>query len=168
MQENNLNFDEEIPFEQFKVSRRRKLLPWWVLTFTWLFLIFLFVVPIAVIMAVLKHSFQISLLGFATDNPLSLTGVFLILLYAFKGMVAIGLWTEKDWAVKLAKIDAVLSICLCCLSMLLPFITPTAFVFSFRLELIAIIPYLYKMRQIEYDWDNFNYQVQQEEMQLPA
>ncbi|QJD95746.1 hypothetical protein HH214_07610 [Mucilaginibacter robiniae] len=158
MSEDNLNLQNET-ISLLQISRRRKLLPWWVLTFTWIFLVFGAAVPVIVVMGLLKFKFQISLLGLSTNNPLSITALFLILIYLYKGLVAFGLWTEKDWAIKTAKVDAILSIAICLFAMIYTWIIPqTAGMhnFSFRLELFIIIPYLLKMRQIQSAWESFD------------
>ncbi|WP_158825663.1 hypothetical protein [Mucilaginibacter lacusdianchii] len=158
MSENNLSFQNAITGLQ-QVPRRRKLLPWWVLIFTWMFLIFGAAVPVIIILGLLKFKFQISLLGLSTYDPLSFTAAFLVLVYLYKGIVALGLWTEKDWAVKAAKIDAILSIAVCCFAMVYTWIVPQiaeVHNFSFRLELVVIIPYLIKMNKIQAAWENFN------------
>jgi hypothetical protein len=146
------------PIALTPLARRRKLLPWWVLVFTWMFLIFGAAVPVAIILGILKYNFQLSLLGISTYDPLSLTGLFLIILFAFKAVVAVGLWTEKTWAVKLAQLNAVLSIVVCCFAMIYPWFVPQEGVrhFSLRLELLVIIPYYIKMQKVHYDWEYFN------------
>jgi len=153
MDENNGNYqNSNINFP--KPNRRRKLLPWWVITFIWLFLLFSALMPVGIIMGLLKYNFEISLLGLTTYNPISLVGGFLILLFAFKGVTAFALWTEKVWAVGLAKIDAVISIVICFLVM--GYAIFALHSFSLRLELIVLFLYYYKMNKIQYDWENFD------------
>lgn len=141
-----------------KFKRRRELLPWWIKVFTWIFLIFGAIVPLTIIFAIVGYTFQISLYGLETNEPLSLTGLLLIILFLFKGIVAYGLWTEKDWVINLGIIDAIAGIAICVFMMLLyPFfdVSP-GFTFSFRLELLLLIPYLIKLKKINNDWLNFN------------
>jgi hypothetical protein len=154
MDTNNLNsFDAQLDFPQKRLQRRRKLLPWWITAFIWLFLVFFVIMPVAVIMGLLKYNFEISLLGITTHQPISLIGLFLILLFSFKGVIALALWTEKAWAVGLAKVDAIISIVICFLVMgYAIFVQHT---FSLRLELIVLFLYYYKMNQLQYDWGNF-------------
>jgi len=154
MDDNNVNYAEaQIDFPKTKFERRRKLLPWWVIGFIWLFLLFFAIMPIGIIMGLLKYPFTISLLGITTHQPISLTGLFLISLFAVKGVTAFALWTEKQWAVGLAKVDAIISIAICFLVM--AYIIFAQHGFSIRLELIAVFFYYYKMNQIQYDWENF-------------
>ena len=69
-------------------------------------------------------------------------------------MVSFGLWTEKDWAVDLAIIDAILGIIACFfVIIILPSVSESEeFVINFRLELVALIPYLIKMIKIKPEW----------------
>ena len=132
------------------------MLPWWVIGFTWIFLVFGALMPVAVVFGLLRRTFPVSLLGLSADDPFSLIGIFIILLFAFKGVTAFALWTEKTWAIDLAKIDAITSTVICCGVIVYSLIGPHSF--SIRLELIATIPYYIKMNNIEYDWKNFDEQ----------
>lgn len=155
MDKNNVTYlDPQIDFPKRRLERRRKLLPWWVIAFIWIFLLFAAMMPVAIIMGLLKFKFEISVLGLSTNDPVSIIGVFLILLFSFKGVTAFSLWAEKPWAVGLAKIDAIISIVICFGVMAYTLLVPQHS-FSLRLELIAIFPYYYKMNQIQYDWENF-------------
>jgi hypothetical protein len=154
MDKTNTNYlDPQLDFPKKRLERRRKLLPWWIIGFIWLFLVFSALMPVGIIMGLLKHNFEISLLGVSTDQPISLIGVFLISLFLFKGVTAFALWTEKVWAVGLAKIDAIISAVVCILAMVYAiFVLHT---FSLRLELVVAAFYFYKMNQLQYDWENF-------------
>jgi hypothetical protein len=135
-------------------NRRRALLPWWIKSFIWVFLIFGAIAPFALIFGIMGSNFQVALYGLQTNHPLSLKGLFLITLFLFKGVVAYGLWTEKNWAIYLGIIDAAIGIATSLFMMLIyPLIGDTAqFVLNIRLELIALIPYLLKMKKIEKTW----------------
>lgn len=135
--------------------RRRKLLPTWIKIFLWMFMIFGIVVPAGLVLGMLGYDFDISLYGIETQKTLSLTGLFLLALFALKGTVSFGLWTEKDWAIKLAIVDALIGIVVCSIVMLaLPiFAKSSGFNFSLRLELILLIPYLLKMQKIKTEWE---------------
>jgi hypothetical protein len=154
MDTNDLNtFDPQLDFPKKRLERKRKLLPWWITAFIWIFLVFFAIMPVAVIMGLLRYNFEISLLGLTTHQPISLTGLFLILLFSFKGVTAFALWTERAWAVGLAKIDAIIGIAIC--SLVMGYSLFFLHAFSFRLELIVSILYFYKMNQLQYDWENF-------------
>ena len=155
MNEENVNIaDRQIDFPTRGLERRRKLLPWWVLACLWLFLVFSALMPVAIIMGLLKYSFEMSLLGLTAHDPFSLIGLSLMALFALKGVTAFALWTEKKWAVGLAKIDAIISIVVCLGTM--GYAIFELHSFSIRLELIVLVPYFYKMNQIQYDWENFD------------
>ncbi|WP_440881088.1 hypothetical protein [Tenacibaculum sp. C7A-26P2] len=137
-------------------ERRRKLLPVWIKIFLWIFMVFGAIVPVGLILGAIGLDFNLALYGLETTNTLSITGLLIILFLAIKGTVSFGLWTEKDWAVNLAIIDAIIGIVTCSIVMLvLPFLSDNNGVnFDIRLELIALTPYLIKMRKIKGDWYN--------------
>jgi len=152
MTEPNTNFGEtEIKFQKY--TRRRDLLPWWIKAFIWLFLVFFAMVPVAIIWAFFKPVFELSLLGLSTNHPFSLIGFTILLLFCFKGIVAWGLWTEKDWAINLGKIDAIVSTAICILVVVYSLVSGNGI--SIRLELIVLGFYKYKLDKIQYDWENF-------------
>ncbi|MGZ3755548.1 MAG: hypothetical protein ACXVAY_16815 [Mucilaginibacter sp.] len=158
MEEQEVNH-QDIGAVVLQFKRRRALLPWWMIGCSWIFFLVAAMMPVAVVFGLLKLNFEISLFGLITDNPVSLIGLFLMLLFSFKGVTAFGLWTEKDWAIGLAKIDAVVSFVICCVVMVYSLFTPIK---SIRLELILIIPYYYKLNNIQYDWENFGLPVADE------
>lgn len=136
--------------------RRRKLLPWWIKFFCWVFMIFGVVTPIALMAAFTGTSFNISLYGLNTSNPMSIIGILATALFGFKGIAAFGLWTEKDWAITLGKIDAVVGIAVCVVVMLLlPIFSKSGFNLNFRLELILLIPFLIRLQKIEIQWNDY-------------
>jgi hypothetical protein len=69
-------------------------------------------------------------------------------------MVAYSLWTEKNRAISLGIVDALVGIVICLYSMAIaPFVNNQPnFIFNFRLELVALIPYLIKLRKIRPHW----------------
>jgi len=69
----------------------------------------------------------------------------------FKAITAFSLWFEKEYAIILGKIDAILGIGLCIISMaILPFFSDVHI--TLRLELVLLIPYLIKLNKIQSDW----------------
>lgn len=142
--------------DQFGSSagRRRELLPFWIKFFLWIFMVFGAIVPLAFIAGLSGISFHISLYGLETSHPMSVLGFLVTVLFGFKGVVAYGLWTEKDWAVEMAIIDAGIGIATCLFVMFaLPFVGDGGFSLNLRFELIALIPYLLKMREIKPEWE---------------
>lgn len=130
---------------------RRKLLPIWIKIFVWIFIVFGALGVLGFIAALFSASFQASFYGLETNDPKSITGLFICFLFVFKGIVSIGLWTEKDWALELGIVDAILGIVVCSITMVLPF-TGSDTSFSFRLELVLLIPYLIKLLNIRSKW----------------
>ena len=143
------DLDEKTPF------RRRKLLPWWIKTFTWIFLILGVVAVLGLIIGMAGMSFQLSIYGLETTNPISLMGLTLTSIFLYKGIVAFGLWTEKEWAISLGEIDAFTGILICAFIMIIyPFLDDVAgFTLSLRLDLILLIPYFIKLKNIKYEWE---------------
>jgi len=138
--------------------RRRKLLPWWIKTFCWIFMITGSLVGISFIIGIFGLTVDLSLYGLKTNQPFSLIGTTILVLFSLKGFAAYGLWYEKDWAIIVAKIDAAIGIAIC---FLLTFITPgqtenngmfIKYTFSLRAELILLIPYLIKISVIKDAW----------------
>lgn len=151
---NEIILDEKL---SIKEGRRRDLLPMWVKIFCWIFMFFLGMIPIGLVFGLLGLEFSLALYGIETVVPFSLIGMIILFLFAIKGVVAIGLWTEKAWAAQLAELDGILGTIICTFVMfILPVIADRSDVFvSFRLELVALIPYFMKMREIKSEWEAF-------------
>lgn len=140
-------------------ERRRKLLPLWIKIFLWIFIVFGVFVPVVLIMGIFGLETTLSLYGLETQQPFSVSGLLLTAIFTIKGAVSYGLWTEKDWAVKLAIADAIIGIITCSVIMIgLPIlIENSSFGFNIRFELIALIPYLLKMMKIKDEWERRQY-----------
>ncbi|MCB9304527.1 MAG: hypothetical protein H6566_28165 [Lewinellaceae bacterium] len=151
-----MNENQEILDGQLDISskRRRALLPVWIKIFTWIFMITALIIPIGVIFGLIGMPFNLGLYGLETMAPISLTGAIILALFALKGVVAYGLWTERKWAVNLAIVDGILGLVICTLMMVvMPFLLDKGgFRFSFRLELFALIPYVIKMFRVRPEW----------------
>ena len=136
------------------ITRRRDLLPLWIKIFTWIFLIFGVAGIIIPILGLFLDSIDLSLYGLATTQVFTPVGILIVALFLFKGVVAFGLWFEKDWAPQIAVYDAILGIIICGYLMLInPFISDNRN-FTIRLELIPLIPYFLKMKKIQAPWLN--------------
>ncbi len=151
---------EENQFDQFerKTLIRKKLIPIWIKVFSWLFLIMGFLAIVCIVFGIFGFTTDLSLYGFETKTPISLVGFFVTSLILYKGFVAYCLLFEKDNAVNYAKIDAVIGIVICFISMfVLPFVGENN-IFEIRLEIFLLIPFYRKMDAIEYAWDNLEHQ----------
>lgn len=156
-----MNQNKENILDNFDENQiiRRKLLPLWIKIFCWLFILgAIMTVPI-LIMGSLGMSALISFYGFSTQSPFSFTGILLIIVFLYKGIVAYSLWFEKDYAISLAKIDVAIGIILCILSMIImPLIDKNNFQLTFRLEIIILLLFYNKLNKIEYKWCNLEKQ----------
>lgn len=147
MNENTLNLQHL----ENALFRRRDLLPIWIKVFIWIFLIFGALAPFTFACGAFGTNFHTSLYGLESNQAISITGIFITILFIFKGIVALGLWTEKVCAVNLAITDALIGIIICSVMMYLSFVNLTnGLVFGF--ELILLIPYLVKMIKIRTEW----------------
>lgn len=152
-----MNPELESKFDEFDKPEiiRRKLLPWWIKTFCWIFMI-LGVCGLATLpFSYFTPNANLSIYGFSSNTALSGIGLFIIAIITFKAYAAYLLWFEKENAISIGKIDAIIGIVICGASMfVLPFVNNENGHFSLRLELILLIPFYLKLNKIEYEWDN--------------
>lgn len=143
-------FDE---FEKPEIIRR-KLLPWWIKVFCWIFMLMSVGAIASLITNLFVPNVNLSLYGFSTNTAYSGIGLFIIAVMLLKAFAAYSLWFEKSNAITIAKIDAIVGIAICIASLfILPFSTADGH-FSLRLEILLLIPYYWKINKIEYEWDN--------------
>ncbi|OMQ13337.1 hypothetical protein [[Flexibacter] sp. ATCC 35103] len=151
-----MNQELESHFDEFDKAPviRRKLLPWWIKTFCWIFMILAICALGSIIMSFFISNVNVSLYRFSSDTALSPIGMFIVAIMVLKGFAAYSLWFEKANAISIGKIDAVLGVVICITSMfVLPFTTNDGH-FPLRLEILLLIPYYRKLNKIEYEWDN--------------
>ncbi|TDW52196.1 hypothetical protein EV144_101884 [Flavobacterium sp. 270] len=153
-----MNPELESRFDEFDkpLIIRRKLLPWWMKTFCWIFMILSIVAIGGLLSTPFFPNFHLSIYGFETNTPISGIGIFIIAIMIFKGYAAYSLWFEKENAINIGKIDAILGIVICVASM---FFAPLASgpennILPLRLEILLLVPYYWKLNKIEYTWDN--------------
>lgn len=132
--------------------RRRELLPTWVLIFACLFFVLSIFTFFILIMGLLGGKISLSLYGIYTTQAFSISGIIISTLFILKGIVSFGLWTEKEWAVKLAILDSVIGIVTCLIMTIYMPIFSNNYHFSIRLELIALFPYFFTMNKIQANW----------------
>jgi Trk-type K+ transport system membrane component len=142
-------------FEEFASNkRRRELLPWWIKLFCWFFMLFGIMAFVCLILGFTNIKPALAFYGFESNEPFSLNGMLVITVGILKGITAFALWFEKDFAIKLGKIDAIVGIIICGISMLiLPFLND-GFNIQIRLELALLIPFLLKLNKIEKEWES--------------
>ena len=132
--------------------KRRELLPRWIKVFCWIFMFTGAVAVFCLIIGLLGYPASLAMYGFETNAPLSLIGLLIIAVDIFKGITAIALWFEKDYAITLGKLDAIVGIGLCVMSMVLPLFIENFHSSVIRLELVFLIPYLIKLNKMEAQW----------------
>ena len=141
-------------FEEFEKIKRREMLPWWIKIFCWIFMLFGILSFVCLILGFTNIKPALAFYGFETNEPFSLYGLIVITVGILKGITAFALWFEKDFAIKIGKIDAIIGIILCGISMfILPFIQD-GFTLTIRLELALLIPYLIKLNKIQNEWES--------------
>jgi hypothetical protein len=139
----------------YKPISRRSLLPWWMKFFCWFFIVFgvLSTLNFALVFMSKQAIYLTSIYGLKGDpNLIGLVSMGVIL---FKVYVAYGLWFEKDWAIKYGMIDALIGIVIC---LLMTFLSPflyggNAIKFEFRIELVFLGMYAYKLESMDIEWD---------------
>jgi len=151
-----MNQELQSQFEEFEKPAiiRRKLLPWWIKTFCWIFMILGVCAVASLVGNLFTSNIDLSIYGFSSNYAYSGTGLFIIIIAAFKGFAAYSLWFEKANAISIGKIDAICGIVICVISMfLMPFITNDSH-FQIRIEILFLVIYYRKLNKIEYEWDN--------------
>ena len=151
-----MNQELESKFDEFDKPAiiRRKLLPWWIKTFCWIFMLLGVCGLASLIGNAFTDNVSLSLYGFSSNTAYSGVGIFIIAVMALKGFASYSLWFEKPNAIIIAKIDAIVGIVICIASMfILPFTSGDGHI-PIRLEILLLIPYYIKINKIEYEWDN--------------
>ncbi len=74
LRDENQIIDSVLENDTFTV-RRRKILPWWIKVFAWIFMAFGVLCLVGFILGILGFQFQLSIYGFETNQPLSIVGV---------------------------------------------------------------------------------------------
>ncbi len=134
------------------MARRRKLLPVWIRVFCILFMISGVVGVFCIVVSVIGIPAELSVYGFEGDSAFSPGGAVAVGVYLLNGTTAWALWFEKDYAIDLAKVGALVQMGLCMLAMVvLPYVL-SDFHATIRLELAVLIPYFIKLTKIEGRW----------------
>jgi hypothetical protein len=149
MKNTQVNLLDEFSGEKLQPIRRRKLLPMWIKIFIWIFIVFaVATVPVS-IMGFTGNNVNLSLYGLEGTDLNSTEGRLILFLFFYKGLVAFLLWFEQKVAVTLGIFDAILGILICLWVMFV------AHSVNFRLELVLLIPYLYKLIKIRKSWEDW-------------
>jgi hypothetical protein len=141
--------------ENLFTGNRNKLIPGWMRLFSWLFLVLGAFALLGLALGIFGYKFSIAMYGLETQEPFSIIGIFLFVVFAFKAVVAYGFLKKTDFAITLGLIDAIAGVCICCSIMLFPLVYPEYQTGSlFRLELLVLIPYLLKLKKIKPQWES--------------
>lgn len=131
---------------------RKKLIPKWIKFFGWLFLIMgaaVFIVPIFWVFN--KESMHFMLFGLEHyGSPFEPTALLISALLLFNSIAAYGLLFAKDWGVKVCMAAGWVVLGICVLTMAYGLFALNEL--YIRLELIVLIPYLLKLREIAPRW----------------
>jgi len=134
---------------------RRKLLPWWMKAFSWIFMVFAVFIPVGFVAAIIFNmNPQIAMYGIETTDPLSLIGIILSAIYLLKGAVGFGLWFEKDWAITAGLVDAAIGIIACVYVMFVVPLTENSGgqTVNFRLEILFVGLFLFGLLRVRGKW----------------
>jgi len=141
---------------------RRDLIPDWMKIFVWLYIILGILNIFEIMLSVFGLSFWFGSVGNSMYGMMAEQYSFLYFLsnalLFFKFFIAYSMWTEKDWAFKLAIVDASIGILICILVQL---IVPILSVvgegvhINIRFELLLLIPYLTKSLKMRKVWETY-------------
>jgi hypothetical protein len=149
----NENLLDDLSAEIQNTARRRSLIPVWIKIFIWIFMVIGVIAILGFILGISGFTFVVSLYGYETQRALSPLGAFLTFLFLYKGFVSYSLWFEKDWAITAGLVDAIIGIIICIMSMMgISLISVYRSPFTFRLEIIFLIPYLIKLTKLKGRW----------------
>jgi hypothetical protein len=157
MEQEQQSIFEHDPF----AIRRKFMIPQWIRVFSWIFAICAPIGVLGTLIWLITGGWgEYSLYGFTSQNSGAVVSILFLFVWALKALAAIGLLTEKDWAVKAAMADAIIGIAVCVAAMIfLPWsqtVTTggsTNTHYNLRLELALLIPYLMKMWKIRDQWE---------------
>jgi hypothetical protein len=147
--------DNPLELEQLligKPARRRKLIPVWIKIFIWIFIVFTCFIPPTLLMSLMGYHPLLALYGLETTDTFYITWWVICSLFLFKGITGFALWSEKSYAIKLGIVDAVIGILICCTVMFAP-VFNGRLVSNYRLELVALIPYLIWLLKVKEQWE---------------
>lgn len=153
MEDKSIIADQLDDLEELMMPRRRTLLTWWLKVFSYLFL-FMAIIAVALypLMFMLGVNYQVSLYGLESTDRTSFITLAVVMLFAIKGAASFGLLFEKDWAIEVGLIDAILGIIVCLFVGVYAMFSMGGIITSFRLELIFLVVYLLKLLKIQAVW----------------
>jgi hypothetical protein len=132
--------------------RRRELLPWWIKLFI-IFLGFAIVSNIIAIGFYLKGlKPHLVVFGFNADNNYPYVLLLVSAIFFMNFISAALLWFEKNDAIRFALANSFSGIILCIVSFIIDLVNGH---FIFRFEIIPLIIFVYYIKKIESEWNDF-------------
>lgn len=142
----------ESQFEEFEDRslhlRRRKLLPWWMRFFSWLFMIMGGIAVLSIISLLSDEFPELTLYGFNGKSGL-IEFVVVFPIFILNGLTGFYLYYEKDEAMMLAKLCGVAGVVACIASTVLSSINGN---FTFQFEIILLALFLHRISLIQDEW----------------
>jgi lipoprotein signal peptidase len=97
----------------------------------------------------LSPNLQISAFGLSTNNPKSLIGIFIIFVLLLNAVSAFSILFENKDAIIITKLNVIIGIAVCLISMIVLPILSKSYSFSPRFEILLLILIYKKLKQIE-------------------
>ncbi|MRG44640.1 hypothetical protein GFS24_05920 [Chitinophaga sp. SYP-B3965] len=142
--------------EDFNVLLRKDLLPWWIIFFSWLFII---ICPLQVIIAIIEYSrigsFDLGIFSISPKTTITFKEALALANSLFTIVAAYGLLKEKDWAIKIAIMNGFVSVVETAYSVAGTFVTPqitAIFWGTYGFLGVLLATYLWKLFRMEKDW----------------
>lgn len=153
MDDKSIIADKLDELEELLMPRRRTLLSWWLKIFSYLFL-FVGAISVAMypLMLLLGNRYMVSLYGLESTDSHSFITLAVVVLFLVKAVAAYGLLFEKDWAIEVGQVDAVLGILICLFVGFYAMLGTGRFIASFRPELVFLIIYLIRLLKMRAIW----------------
>jgi len=131
------------------IKARRKLLPWWIKFFCWIFMLAALLSFAATVAFFLDFQPELSIFGFDAKDNYPVNALIIFTVFLSNGLAAYCLWFGKNEAIILAKFSAYLGIFLCVASMIIDAYNGRLVL---RVELIFLAVFLWKLKKIEPYW----------------
>lgn len=129
--------------------KRRSLLPWWIKGFCWLFIVTAFIAVLRMILLLFDINTEFEFYGLNAKDNIPINGIIVFIVFILHGFTAYSLWFEKDYAIKIGIVNALIGISLCLFSMVISFYHERV---TIRLEMILLILFFVKLLKIRFKW----------------
>jgi len=100
--------------------------------------------------------FDVSIYGMSTDDSFSLMGLLIHSIIFYKAFTAYTMWTEKNIAMTLGIIDAIIGLIICVMMTIFypifELVGDGTYEINLRIEILFLIPYLIKCWKLQKPW----------------